>query len=803
MPNALFVAVKAFLLLVCFFCCCNGAESIQQTPPPQAPNILLILLDDLGYSDVSFNYEIYHQDITKQASNPPIHTPNIDSIAHEGIIFKRHYSHWLCGPSRSALISSRLAYKLGNPFDAPSFVNGDMDANISTWMQFLHNTNYNYNYNYHYRSSFIGKWGIDTNCKYKNFWTGDWIPRFENIRDNVGNKKFHGQCGKGPISRGFDTFYGLFQSEHDHYSKKFLGVYDWHIYNETHMIDDSSNMNGINDINIDEFVESDTVSTDIFIRETINRMQEHLILNSQLQDEDVEQGKAKDARNERKDVEKGEDITGNIRPFFIFLSMTAPHDPLQIEDNYIWDNEYCSKLFGDRRRTYCGMVNCIDQGIGKIIHFMKKNDLYDNTIILFLNDNGGTPVFGGFNYPLRGTKATCWEGGLRTPAFIKLNKIIQDWYINDDKDSKDTKDSNYYVYDEMVHLVDHGPTLLSLIKQTLLLQTGTKSDDHHDNRHQSLDSFIQDSEIDGIDLSYSFRDLMNGNVNINSKQNNDNDKADVDGQGTGTLYRRRLIGESNIWANMTAYYENNYKLIIGNTGDTSLYVEPSIVAVSSLSECVTPDDNCGITLSQLDNIFVHLDNRTIGDMIEEYFNYFLEKILYLPNDFSSGLEWDLHFQINCLLKQRACIHNLHPQGHIRSFYDERQLMIPYLAPNWDQIQRQSNSQLVTKDEHFGDYVKLYDLSQDISELNNIALDNVQIVNQMYLNYKKELMKLYQLKNGYQDHHMPFQFGNIAYWYIIIVVFGLIPLCVALCCLRLCYNKCVGSVWTRNKKEKEE
>ena len=89
---------------------------------------------------------------------------------------------------------------------------------------------------------------------------------------------------------------------------------------------------------------------------------------------------------------------------------------------------------------------------------------------------------------------------------------------------------------------------------------------------------------------------MNDKVHTNSKQNDDNDKTDVDRQCT--LYRTKLIGESNIWANMTVYHAKNYKLITDN-------------AVSSFSECATPDDNCGITLSQSDNTVVRLDDKQL------------------------------------------------------------------------------------------------------------------------------------------------------------------------------------------------
>eukprot|EP01084_Bolivina_argentea_P084560 152878_1 len=76
------------------------------------PNILLILTDDMGNSDASFNFRITNADKIKNNKLPPILTPNIDYLAENGIIFKNHYTNCLCGPSRSALLSSRFAYKI-------------------------------------------------------------------------------------------------------------------------------------------------------------------------------------------------------------------------------------------------------------------------------------------------------------------------------------------------------------------------------------------------------------------------------------------------------------------------------------------------------------------------------------------------------------------------------------------------------------------------------------------------------------------------------------------------------------------
>eukprot|EP01083_Nonionella_stella_P266521 901492_1 len=77
------------------------------------PNIIFILTDDMGNADASFNFKITNPD---KADSPPIITPNLDLLAENGIIMSHHYSHHVCGPSRCALITSRLSHNLGNPF---------------------------------------------------------------------------------------------------------------------------------------------------------------------------------------------------------------------------------------------------------------------------------------------------------------------------------------------------------------------------------------------------------------------------------------------------------------------------------------------------------------------------------------------------------------------------------------------------------------------------------------------------------------------------------------------------------------
>ena len=72
------------------------------------------------------------------------------------------------------------------------------------------------------------------------------------------------------------------------------------------------------------------------------------------------------------------------------------------------------------RMMFSAAASALDESVMNITQTLKDTGLYDNTVIVFLGDNGGQPGNhgGGNNYPLRGMKGTTWEGGVRTPAFI-------------------------------------------------------------------------------------------------------------------------------------------------------------------------------------------------------------------------------------------------------------------------------------------------------------------------------------------------------------------------------------------------
>ncbi|HOX39022.1 MAG TPA: arylsulfatase [Candidatus Brocadiia bacterium] len=103
------------------------------------------------------------------------------------------------------------------------------------------------------------------------------------------------------------------------------------------------------------------------------------------------------------------------RPFFVYLTPNAPHSPLRVEDNH---KEIYKGKVADEVAAFYGMITNFDENMGRLRECLKKADLEDDTILIFLTDNGsGTKV--PFNAGLRGQKGTMYEGGHRVPCFIR------------------------------------------------------------------------------------------------------------------------------------------------------------------------------------------------------------------------------------------------------------------------------------------------------------------------------------------------------------------------------------------------
>ena len=131
-------------------------------------------------------------------------------------------------------------------------------------------------------------------------------------------------------------------------------------------------------------------------------------------------------------------------PFFAYIATNAPHTPLWVPDEY--RQPYLDQVAYNVASFY-GMIANIDENMGKLDTFLRKTGLRDNTILIFMTDNGTANGETVYNAGMRGKKTTLYEGGHRVPFFIR-------WPEGQLGDPRDIP--------EPTHGTDVLPTLISL-----------------------------------------------------------------------------------------------------------------------------------------------------------------------------------------------------------------------------------------------------------------------------------------------------------------------------------------------------
>ena len=423
---------------------CSGESAAPDdgTSPAERPNILLIVADDLGYSDVG----VYGSEIA---------TPNIDALASEGVMFTQFHVWPNCGPTRGAMMTGV------DPHRAGMASNHGGAAENQKGMP---------GYEGHLRNDVVTISQLMRDAGYHTYMTGKWHL---------------GADQNNPASRGFEKSFALLNGAASHWA------------DQGEIIPGDTTRYTRDGESVDE-LPADFYSSDFYTDELISYI---------------------DSENDA--------------PFFAYLSFTAPHNPLHVPQPYIekyrgrfdagWDalaaermerlkdlglasesqqphprpewvmgwDELSPEQQAARSRDmeiYAGMVDYVDEQIGRVLEHLRENGRYDNTLIVFISDNGpsktsitdylalggdtgaffesfdnslgnrglpgsSTDIGPGWAYasatPLRLFKGYIAQGGIQVPAVIKVPGVMANAGSRTDV---------------ITHVMDLMPTFLSVAK---------------------------------------------------------------------------------------------------------------------------------------------------------------------------------------------------------------------------------------------------------------------------------------------------------------------------------------------------
>ena len=314
-----------------------------QPEPDTRPNIIIIMADDMGYSDIgSYGGEVS--------------TPTLDAMAAEGIRFTQFYNMARCCPTRASLLTGLYPHQAGvghMDYDAglPGY-QGDLSQQSVTIAQVVKEAGYS--------TYMSGKWHVS---KHIGHWTG---------QDSLTSKD------NWPMQKGFDAFFGTILGAGSFFDPITLTSGNTPI---TELPEDFYYTDAINDTAV-TYIKNHTDDNPFFMY--VAHTAPHWPLHAL--DEDIEKYAGR--------YDAGWDALRNERVARMkALGLVDPEWDLTERDPRVpaWEdlNEQYRAWYSRAMEVYAAQIDRMDQGIGRIMNALEESGQNENTLVLFLADNGG------------------------------------------------------------------------------------------------------------------------------------------------------------------------------------------------------------------------------------------------------------------------------------------------------------------------------------------------------------------------------------------------------------------------------
>ncbi len=324
------------------------------------PNIVFFFVDDMGWQDTSVPF--YSE---KTPLNELYKTPNMEALAKDGMLFTDAYACAICSPSRVSLMTGMNAAR-HRVTNWTLVKNGGKDGILSK-KKLIQVPNWNVN-----GLQPIGS-GIERAVEATTLPT---LLRDSGYRTiHVGKAHFGAAKtpGENPANLGFDINIaghaaggpGSYYASNNFSALFRRGSPIW-------------NVPGLENYH----------GTDLHLDEVLT----------------IEANKAVDQ------------AVADKKPFYLYMSHYAVHAPF--EPNLKLIQKYRKLGLNKHAATYASMIESMDTSLGSILENLKKHNIEDDTIIVFMSDNG-SPASNPQNKPLQGAKISCYEGGTRVPMIVK------------------------------------------------------------------------------------------------------------------------------------------------------------------------------------------------------------------------------------------------------------------------------------------------------------------------------------------------------------------------------------------------